>query len=76
MFTKNVSTPQTPLDWVDSVNQMANAAYLLLTTHDSIGNIAEAVGIDSPFYFSLLFKKKYFISPLEYRREFKGIQEK
>lgn len=56
--------------------RLQKAAYLLLTTHDSIGNIAEAVGIDSPFYFSLLFKKKYFISPLEYRREFKGIQEK
>ena len=53
--------------------RLQNAAYLLLTTHNSIGDIAEAVGIDSPFYFSLLFKKKYFISPLEYRREFKGI---
>ena len=55
--------------------KLQRAAFLLLTTHDSIGNIAEAVGIGSPFYFSLLFKKKYFIPPLEYRREFKGIQK-
>ena len=54
--------------------KLQRAAFLLLTTRESIGNIAEAVGIGSPFYFSLLFKKKYFISPLEYRREFKGIQ--
>lgn len=55
--------------------RLQKASYLLLTTRDSIGNIAEEVGIGCPFYFSLLFKKKYFISPLEYRREFKGIPQ-
>ena len=55
--------------------KLQRAAFLLLTTHDSVGNIAETVGIRNPFYFSLLFRKKYFIPPLEYRREFRGIRK-
>ena len=55
--------------------RLQRAATLLITTGESIGSIAEAVGIGSQFYFSLLFKKKYFVSPMEYRREFKGRQK-
>lgn len=52
--------------------RLQHAADLLITTHDSVGTIAEQVGIENPFYFSLLFKKKFFTSPQEYRREFVG----
>ena len=52
--------------------RLQKAADLLITTNDSISDIAELIGLGSPFYFSRLFKKKFFSSPLEYRREFQG----
>jgi len=52
--------------------RLQHAAHLLISTHDSVGEIAESVGIGNPFYFSRLFKEKYLISPLEYRREYRG----
>ncbi len=48
------------------------ATHLLIFTCDTIGEIAEKVGIGNQFYFSRLFKAKYRTSPLEYRREFVG----
>ncbi|WP_337746527.1 AraC family transcriptional regulator [Victivallis vadensis] len=52
--------------------RMRRAAGLLLETHDSIREIAFAVGIDNEFYFSRLFKQRYRLAPLAYRREFRG----
>ena len=57
-------------------SRLQRAATLLLSTSEPVGKIAESVGIGSPFYFSMLFKKKYFLSPLEYRREFKGRRQR
>lgn len=48
------------------------AANLLISTRESVAEIAERVGIDNAFYFSRLFKEKFLTSPLEYRREFIG----
>lgn len=48
------------------------AGELLLNSSERVGDIAAKVGIDNEFYFSRLFKKKYSVSPLEYRREFSG----
>ena len=53
-------------------NRLQKAAGLLIHTSDPVSIIAEESGIDNPFYFSRLFKEKYQISPLEYRREFTG----
>ena len=49
-------------------NRLQKAAGLLIHTSDPVSIIAEESGIDNPFYFSRLFKEKYQISPLEYRR--------
>ncbi len=59
--------------------RLQHAAHHLIFSHDSIGEIAEKVGIENQFYFSRLFREKYLTSPLEYRREFTGkagIEEK
>ncbi len=52
------------------------ATQLLVTTRLQVGIIAEQVGLNSEFYFSRLFKKKYHLSPLQYRREFTGTVHK
>lgn len=41
----------------------------LLTTDFSVGEIAEAVGINSPYYFSRFFRKKEGLTPTEYREK-------
>lgn len=52
--------------------RLQHAANLLISTRESVAEIAERVGIGNAFYFSRLFKEKYLTSPLEYRREFLG----
>lgn len=49
--------------------RLAVAAELLLNTNDSIKTVAEKTGIDDQFYFSRLFKSKYRISPMRYKKE-------
>lgn len=48
------------------------AAGLLTTSSYQINDIADRVGFDNEFYFSRLFKKKFNMSPLAYRRDFQG----
>ncbi len=50
--------------------RLQKAAQMLIRTRDSVRAIAESIGLENPFYFSRLFKEKYQVSPLEYRREF------
>lgn len=52
--------------------RLALAAELLTGTKDSIRSIAARTGIENEFYFSRLFKRKYHLSPREYRRELVG----
>lgn len=52
-----------------SDKRLERARILLLTTSDSVGSITEAVGFDRVSYFSTLFRKKYGISPSQYRKE-------
>lgn len=47
------------------------AADLLIHKRETAGRIAEAVGIDNEFYFSKLFKSKYNVTPMQYRKEFR-----
>lgn len=51
-------------------NRMQSAAKFLSNTLMSIKEVSLAVGIDNGFYFSRLFKKKFFMSPVAYRRKF------
>mgnify|MGYP003319274626 CR=1 FL=1 len=48
--------------------RLDNAKFLLLNTNKSIENIAESCGFSSANYFSLMFKRKIGISPLNYRK--------
>ena len=52
--------------------RMEKAEILLASTKDSIGNIACEVGYEDPLAFSKTFRKKYGISPSEYRRKYAG----
>lgn len=53
-------------------SRLALAAELLTDTADSVREIASKIGIENEFYFSRLFKKRYHLSPREYRRELVG----
>lgn len=46
------------------------AARMLVETTEPVSLIAEWVGIDNEYYFSRIFKEKYQLPPLRYRREF------
>ena len=59
--------------------RMSAASEYLLQTEKSINDIAEEVGISDRFYFSKMFKAKYMVSPMQYRKEnevFSGASEK
>ncbi len=49
--------------------RLAQAKMLLKNTEESVGKIALRVGIGSENYFFSLFKKRYGITPLQYRKE-------
>lgn len=51
-----------------SLERINKAKDLLVTTSDSMQNIAAATGFDTAQYFSLVFKKTTGVSPSEYRR--------
>ncbi len=48
--------------------RLANASYLLRTTNLKLYEISSAIGISDSNYLSILFKKRYGVSPLSYRR--------
>ncbi|OGV50453.1 MAG: hypothetical protein A2X49_14780 [Lentisphaerae bacterium GWF2_52_8] len=52
--------------------RLQKASELLTGTDFNINEIAEQVGIGNAFYFSRLFKQKLKLSPLAYRKNFRG----
>ncbi len=50
--------------------KMNKAANLLLTTNFNINQISAMTGIDDPYHFSRIFKKKFKVSPSVYRKHF------
>ncbi len=58
----------TPLQYLNKI-RMDKAKELLLHTHEKIGAIGQAVGIDNTNHFIRLFKEKTGVSPSVYRRE-------
>lgn len=48
--------------------RLANAAYLLQTTNMKLYEVSSAIGISDANYLSILFKKRYGVPPLSYRK--------
>jgi len=65
LFKKNMGTTLSEFFIAKKIDY---AAYLLKTTNDSIYEISSRVGYDTQGHFSVLFKKRYKISPLKYRQ--------
>lgn len=64
-FKKTLGT--SPVHYLNEY-RLSVASELLTHTNDTISTIAEKVGIQDQFYFSKLFKSKYLVSPLKYRK--------
>ena len=58
---------ETPREFVER-ERIARAQQLLSLTGRSIAAVAEEVGFESPFYFTLRFKKRTGLSPREWRQ--------
>lgn len=59
-------TGETPAAQITRL-RMERAAELLFTSRESIGSIAEQCGFESQAYFTSVFRKRYGITPGEYR---------
>lgn len=66
LFAKMMGIP--PIQYINK-RRIENAQSLLLSTDESLDQIALQVGIDDVFYFSRLFKKITGISPSAYRKQ-------
>ena len=64
-FKKEVGT--TPSEYISSF-RLEKSVDLLINTNYSIGKIAEEVGYENLYYFSNAFKKKYNMSPSDFRK--------
>ena len=58
----------TPINYLISI-RLEKAKELLREGQMTIQEISKQIGYDDPYYFSKLFKKKYGVSPSEYRKE-------
>lgn len=67
-------TGSTPTQYLLSL-RISNAQSLLESTSYNVTEIAEIVGYDNPLYFSRLFKKQCGVSPREFRRQLKALEE-
>lgn len=57
---------RSPISYLNSY-RLQRAAHMLINTEKSIQEIAEGCGFDDNSYFSKLFKKKYHVTPHDYR---------
>lgn len=57
---------QSPINYLNEF-RLHQAAYLLVNTEKRIREIAEDCGFDDNSYFSKLFKRKYHVTPHDYR---------
>ena len=55
-----------PINYLNSY-RLQRAAHMLINTEKNIQEIAEVCGFDDNSYFSKLFKKKYHVTPHDYR---------
>ena len=52
--------------------RLTMASRLLISSEASILDIAAEVGFDNLSYFNRLFKKRFYVTPREYRKRFAG----
>ena len=52
------------------LRRLRRGTELLRSTNLSVAEIAELCGFEDPFYFSRLFKRRCFLTPVEYRKEY------
>ncbi|MBQ7821792.1 MAG: helix-turn-helix transcriptional regulator [Clostridia bacterium] len=64
LFKKQFGT--SPIAYLNDY-RLSTASRLLKTSEDSIEAVAQSVGIDDVRYFSKIFKRKYHMTPSEYR---------
>jgi len=62
-------TGDTPINYLIGI-RLEKAAELLREGKMHIQEISKAVGYEDPYYFSKLFKKRYAVSPTEYRKKY------
>ena len=60
-----------PIEYFNHL-KIQKASQYLQFTQDRVNEIANKLGIDDSYYFSRLFKKLMGISPIEYRKKFRG----
>ncbi|OGV63793.1 MAG: hypothetical protein A3K19_04965 [Lentisphaerae bacterium RIFOXYB12_FULL_65_16] len=65
-FRQLVGTP--PLNYVNDI-RLNHACHLLRSSRMTVAEVAVAVGIDDPNYFSRLFRKRLALSPSQYVRQ-------
>lgn len=66
LFIEKFGIP--PIKYVNNM-RLERSCELLLTNKYRIGEIAEMCGFDNTYYFSRQFKKKYQISPTDYKKD-------
>ncbi|MCR5008266.1 MAG: helix-turn-helix transcriptional regulator [Oribacterium sp.] len=65
-YLKRIGT--TPISFLNDY-RLKQAAILLASTSSTVQEISNSVGIDDANYFVKLFRKKYEMTPTEYRRQ-------
>ena len=61
------ATGKSPIKYLNDI-RLSLACDMLLQQDKSIAEISEAVGIPDQFYFSRLFKQRYDVSPMQYKK--------
>ena len=65
IFSEYMNT--TPIRYQNEI-RLRNASEMLTSTHLSVSDIAISCGFSDPLYFSRVFRKKYNITPTDYRK--------
>lgn len=73
LFRQEVGIP--PQRYLESL-RLERACRLLEHTDHSVTKVAAQVGFECPFYFATRFRKRYDLSPMQYRHRAAGIEAK
>jgi AraC family transcriptional regulator of arabinose operon len=66
LFRRETGT--TPLQYIE-LRRLERAQQLLARTTMTVGMIAQEVGFENPFYFTLRFKRSLGLAPTEFRKQ-------
>lgn len=72
LFRRETGT--TPAQYIE-LRRLERAQRLLVRTTMTVGMIAQEVGFENPFYFTLRFKRHLGVAPTDYRRQFEAGEE-